>query len=167
MENEQAQRADFRRALGAFATGVTIVTTSAANGDPVGVTASSFNSVSVDPPLVLWSLAKSAKAYSVFEGARHFAIHVLADDQMPLANIFARSGFDKFAAIDWSCNRFGVPIFDHYVALFESQVLHRYEGGDHVILVGEVVAFDRRNIAPLLFYGGAYAGGVIPLARTA
>lgn len=163
--SEQQHKMAFRHALGAFATGVTIVTTVAPDGAPVGVTASSFNSVSVDPPLVLWSLAKSAKAYPAFAAAADFAIHVLAHDQMALADIFGRSGVDKFAAVDWRVSACGVPILDHYAALFQCRVRHHYEGGDHTILIGEVTSFDRRDNAPLLFHGGTYAGGITPRAR--
>lgn len=148
---------DFRTALGSFATGVTVVTTLDRGGQPVGVTASSFNSVSLDPPLVLWSLSQSAKSNEAFCSSGHFAIHVLAADQEDLSNRFAQSGGDKFSAVAWTGGELGSPVLDHYAALFECRTLHQYEGGDHVILVGEVIAFDRREVPPLLFHGGRYA----------
>ena len=152
----QAQR-EFRDALGSFATGVTIATTSDAAGAPVGVTASSFNSVSVDPPLVLWSLAKNSLSREAFAGSGHFAVHVLTARQEALSNRFARSGEDKFAGVDWHAGELGSPVLTEHAALFECRTRHQYDGGDHIIMVGEVVSFDARDEAPLLFHGGRYA----------
>ena len=156
MDTAEAQRA-FRNALAAFATGVTIATTSDAEGRPVGVTASSFNSVSLDPPLVLWSLAKNSLSRDAFTAAGHFAIHVLTAAQEDLSNRFARSGDDKFADVAWHCGELGSPLLDQFVARFECRTRHEYEGGDHIILVGEVVSYEARDEAPLLFHGGRYA----------
>ena len=147
----------FRNALGSFPTGVTIVTTADADGEPVGVTASSFNSVSLDPPMVLWSLAKSARSKADFCSSGHFAIHVLSATQEELSNRFAKSGKDKFAGVDWEGGVLGSPVLDQYVALFQCRLVHQYEGGDHVILVGEVVDYDQHDSAPLVFHGGRYA----------
>lgn len=147
----------FRSALGAFATGVTIATTLDGNGNPVGVTASSFNSVSLDPPLVLWSLAKSSLSRDAFCDSGHFAVHILAASQEDLSNRFARSGEDKFSDVAWTKGTLGSPVFDHHAALFQCQLKHQYEGGDHVILVGEVIEYEAREEAPLLFHGGSYA----------
>ncbi len=155
-DNTQAQRA-FRAALGSFATGVTIATTLDKAGEPVGVTASSFNSVSLDPPLVLWSLAKDSFSRPAFAQSGHFAVHVLAASQEDLSNRFARSGEDKFAGVEWSEGRLGSPVLARYAALFECRTRHQYEGGDHIIMVGEVVDFEARDEAPLLFHGGRYA----------
>ncbi|WP_394730661.1 flavin reductase family protein [Altererythrobacter sp. GH1-8] len=152
IENARA----FRKALGAFATGVTIVTTRDANGEPIGVTASSFNSVSLDPPLVLWSLAKSSLSRQAFSDSGYFAVHVLAEGQEHMADRFARSGEDKFAGLDWDhCER-GSPLFNDFAARFECQLVHEYDGGDHVILVGEVNRFDTKDHPPLLYHGGSY-----------
>ncbi|MHA6317708.1 flavin reductase [Altererythrobacter sp. CAU 1778] len=147
----------FRDALGAFATGVTIATTLDESGDPVGVTASSFNSVSLDPPLVLWSLAKESKSRPAFCASGHFAVHVLTAAQEALSNRFARSGEDKFADVDWHKGQLGSPVLQHYAARFECRTRHQYEGGDHIIMVGEVIDFESRDEAPLLFHGGRYA----------
>jgi len=147
----------FRSALGDFPTGVTVVTTTDEQGDPVGVTASSFNSVSLEPPLVLWSLSCSALSHDAFRASGHFAIHVLAADQEDVSDRFARSGGDKFADTWWEPGTLGSPVLDHYAALFECRTLHQHEGGDHVILVGEVVAFERKSLPPLVFHGGRYA----------
>ena len=153
----EGNRTEFRKALGAFATGVTIVTTLDANEEPVGVTASSFNSVSLDPPLVLWSLAKKSHSRDAFCSSGHFAIHVLADTQEDLSNKFARFGADKFDGTAWSSGSLRSPLLADYAAVFECKTRHLYEGGDHLILVGEVVAFDARDRAPLLFHSGRYA----------
>ena len=150
-------RAAFRDALGSFATGVTIATTLDTAGAPVGVTASSFNSVSIDPPLVLWSLAKNSLSRDAFCSSGHFAVHVLAASQEELSNRFARSGEDKFCDVAWSKGALGSPVFVEHAALFECETRHQYEGGDHIIFVGEVKSFEARKEAPLLFHAGSYA----------
>ena len=144
-----------RHAFGSFATGVTIVTTM--SDAPVGVTASSFNSVSLDPPLVLWSLAKASLSIEAFRRAGHFAVHVLGAHQDDLSTRFSRSGEDKFRDLRWSVGVTGSPLLSDYCALFECRTVHTYEGGDHDIFVGEVMRFERREMPPLLFHGGRYA----------
>ena len=156
----------FRKALGNFATGVTIVTTNDAVGEPVGVTASSFNSVSLTPPLVLWSLAKAAHSRPAFTESGHFAIHILTVDQEQLANRFAMSGADKFRDLGWDEGQLGSPILRDHAAVFECTTRHEYDGGDHIIMVGEVVAFEARDEAPLLFHGGQYAERIVREAGT-
>ncbi|WP_373488374.1 enoyl-CoA hydratase-related protein [Blastomonas sp.] len=145
----------FRNALGQFATGVTIVTARADDGHAVGVTANSFNSVSLDPPLVLWSLAKSARSMPVFDAASHFAVHVLASDQDALANLFASQVSDKFAGMD--VGTIGPPRIQGCSARLVCETRYRYEGGDHIIMVGEVQDYESEGKPPLLFYGGSYA----------
>jgi len=157
MTDAAALQREFRNALGSFATGVTIATTMDAAGQPVGVTASSFNSVSLEPPLVLWSLAKKSLSCDTFCESGHFAVHVLAASQEDLSNRFARSGEDKFNGIEWREGALGSPVFDQHAALFQCKTRHLYEGGDHVILVGEVIDFETRDEAPLLFHAGSYA----------
>lgn len=147
----------FRTALGSFATGVTIVTTCDAKGAPVGMTASSFNSVSLEPPLVLWSIDKNANCFDVFNACSHFAIHVLGEQQQALSDLFGRpSPADKFARLNTRAGIHGSPILPDYNSLFECQLAHRYEGGDHIIMVGQVTRFDQRPGNPLLFHGGQY-----------
>lgn len=148
---------DFRRALGAFTTGVTIVTSCDTDGTPVGVTANSFNSVSLDPPLVLWSLAKSAKSLAAFSGSGHFTVHVLAAEQEALSERFARRGEDKFAGLATEPGLCGCPLLTGCAARFQCRTSFQYDGGDHLILVGEVVGFDSSDKAPLVFHGGRYA----------
>lgn len=147
----------FRKALGSFATGVTIATTLDDDGAPVGVTANSFNSVSLDPPLVLWSLSKSSFSLPAFAASGHFAIHVLGAEQSGLADHFARSQTDKWDGMSWIKGVHGSPLLGDHAAVFECQTRHQYDGGDHIILVGEVTAFEARNKAPLLYHGGQYS----------
>lgn len=149
--------AEFRKALGAFATGVTIITTRAEDGTPVGLTANSFNSVSLNPPLVLWSLAKTAMSLEVFRQAPNWAVHVLAADQDELSGRFARRGENKFAGLDVDTGLGGVPLLKGCTARFQCRTAFQYEGGDHVIFVGEVLSFDRSDAAPLVFHSGRYA----------
>lgn len=145
-----------RGALGSFATGVTIVTT-CHDGHDVGLTANSFNSVSLDPPLVLWSLAKKSASSGAFMTADAFAVHVLSAQQQDLSNRFARSGTDKFAGLALERGRDGVPLLPDCAARFECRTAYRYDGGDHVIFVGEVLALDHSDKEPLLFHRGEYA----------
>ncbi len=146
----------FRDALRRFATGVTIITTSTSDDVPVGLTANSFNSVSLTPPLVLWSLNKHSRSLAVFTDATHYAVSVLCAEQMPLAARFAAPIEDRFEGIPWSPGGSGVPLFDGCVAWFECRSVFQYEGGDHVIFVGEVIDFGHSDKTPLLYSGGAY-----------
>lgn len=148
---------EFRDALGRFATGVTIVTTTDADGRPVGVTANSYNSVSLDPPLVLWSLAKTARSMEAFQNAKAFAIHILGREQQDLASRFASRGEDKFAGLALTTGAGGVPVLPDCAAHFECETTYAYEGGDHVIFVGRVVSFEKRDKAPLLFHQGRFS----------
>lgn len=158
MSSEKAFDAnEFRKALGAFATGVTIITTRAADGSPLGLTVNSFNSVSLNPPLVLWSLANTAMSLPAFRAASNWAVHVLAADQDDLSGRFARRGEDKFTGIDVEIGIGNVPLLKGCTARFQCRTAFQYEGGDHVIFVGEVLAFDRSETAPLVFHSGRYA----------
>ncbi|HEY0953440.1 MAG TPA: flavin reductase family protein [Roseateles sp.] len=147
----------FRAALGLFATGVTIVTVRSADGGLVGLTANSFNSVSLDPPLVLWSLARRAGSMPIFTRGSHYAINILAADQKDLAQRFATRDIDRFAGVAWREGAGGAPVLDGAVATFECANRSRYEEGDHVIFVGEVERCTARQGAqPLIFHGGRY-----------
>jgi len=149
--------AEFRQALGSFVTGVTIVTTRTTDGVDVGLTANSFNSVSLDPPMVLWSLAKTAASLPAFQQAQHFAVHILAIDQEPLSNKFARKGEDKFSGLTLERGQGDVPLLPGCSARFECRTAHQYEGGDHIIFVGEVTSFENCARRPLAFHAGRYA----------
>ena len=151
-------KAEFRKTLGQFATGVTVITTLDKNGNDVGVTASSFNSLSMDPPMILWSLDNTAYSLPAFQHTKYFNVHVLGVGQDNLSNCFAKPGTDKFEGIKTTKGLGGVPILPHYSALFECKTAHHYPGGDHVIIVGEVIKFHRNDNAPLVFHGGQYAG---------
>ncbi|MGF1608012.1 MAG: flavin reductase family protein [Kiloniellales bacterium] len=148
---------DFRKGLGCFATGVTIVTTRSRLGEPVGLTVNSFNSVSLDPPLVLFSLGRHTFSLPVFLSTDHFAVNVLRDDQLALSNRFARANPDKWNGVAYETWDSGCPILPDALASFECHVRYTHDGGDHVIFVGEVtrMACDPTG-EPLLFYGGRY-----------
>jgi 3-hydroxy-9,10-secoandrosta-1,3,5(10)-triene-9,17-dione monooxygenase reductase component len=150
----------FRAALGSFATGVTIVTTHSKNGEDIGVTANSFNSVSLDPPLVLWSLAKNAMSLQAFSESGYFTVHILTAAQDALSNLFAKRGIDKFASLNISRGIGNTPLLPDCAARFQCRTEFRYEGGDHVIFVGHVEEFEYNNHSPLLFHGGKYAHAV-------
>ena len=146
----------FRDALGSFVTGVTIVTARDGEGRPFGLTANSFNSVSLDPPMVLWSLSLRSRTLPVFRDATSWAVHVLAADQQPMSDRFARPGEDKFAGLAVMDGPEGAPLIEGCAARFGCRARFEYEGGDHAIFLGEVVDFDRREAAPLIYHGGRY-----------
>ena len=145
-----------RNALGTFATGVTIVTTRH-EGKDIGLTANSFNSVSLDPPLVLWSLAKKSSNIEAFNNVDAFAVHILGADQIDLSNRFATPGIDKFEGLDVERGKLDVPLLLDCAARFVCQTAYRYDGGDHVIFVGEVLELESYDKEPLLFHQGKYA----------
>ena len=148
---------DFRSALGMFATGVTIVTARRPDGTLVGLTANSFNSVSLDPPLVLWSLSRGAGSMPVFERGSHYAINILAANQRTLAERFASKTADRFADVAFSEGACGAPVLKGATAVFECFNRSQYEEGDHVIFVGEVEHCDwSPGVPPLIFHGGRY-----------
>ncbi|MBX3624049.1 MAG: flavin reductase family protein [Rhizobacter sp.] len=148
---------EFRSALGHFATGVTVVTCRDPEFGLIGLTASSFNSVSLAPPLVLWSLAHTAASSPALKRGTHYAINVLAADQQCLAERFARKNVDRFAGIPWRTGICGAPILDGVAAVFECFNRSRYEEGDHTIFVGEVERCERRDDAePLVFHAGRF-----------
>lgn len=146
----------FRDALGCYGTGVTVVTCRAPEG-PMGMTANSFASVSLDPPLVLWCPAKGSSRHAAFAAARHFVIHVMAEEQQDLALHFARSG-TGFNAVDWSENAEGAPVLAGCLARFECRLATCYEGGDHTIVLGEVLRAAHRPGMGLMFKRGQYGG---------
>lgn len=147
---------EYRSALGRFATGVTIVTTCDSAGAPVGVTANSFTSVSLDPPLVLWSLARTSRSLDAFAQGIGFAIHILGEAQQDLALRFAARAADKFSECSWRAGANGVPLLDDCLARIECTTTHQHDGGDHVILLGRVDAFHHGEGAPLVFYAGQF-----------
>jgi 3-hydroxy-9,10-secoandrosta-1,3,5(10)-triene-9,17-dione monooxygenase reductase component len=150
------QQKQFRSALGKFATGVTIITTRDDKGVAVGVTASSFNSVSLSPPLVLWSLGRDSANLDNFCSANGFNVHVLGAHQSALSNTFARTGSDKFCGLDVTDPAGTYPRLPDYAALFRCTTKFQYDGGDHIIFVGEVTSFESHDIEPLIYCGGQY-----------
>ena len=146
-----------RDALGCFASGVTIVTARGADGVPVGLTANSFTSLSLDPPLLLVCIAHSSNSAPTLLEAEHFAVNVLQIGQQPASNRFASKAEDRFSATAWSEGHGGVPVLDGSLGSFECKRHAVHEGGDHFILIGEVVraTFEPRR-DPLLFFRGKY-----------
>ena len=145
---------EFRDALGRFVTGVTVVTTLSDTG-PLGMTVNSFASLSLDPPLVLWSPARKSSRFPAFEAAPYFAIHVLGAAQRDLAEHFARIG-DMPPGLAYAEGPGGVPLLDGMVARFECRHAAGHDGGDHLIVVGEVLRITTADIAPLVFDRGAF-----------
>jgi flavin reductase (DIM6/NTAB) family NADH-FMN oxidoreductase RutF len=150
---------ELRRALGQYATGVTVVTTRAADGTPAGLTVNSFTSVSLDPPLVLWCLGLDSAS---------FLINVLAADQLDIAKRFASRSPDKFTGLSWAPTESGLPRLDGCVAWLECGIRSRYEEGDHLILVGRIEAFETVRRVPLIFHDGRYISELteVPLPRS-
>ncbi len=146
-----------RDAMGCFASGITIVTTKTDTGDPVGLTANSFTSVSLDPPLVLVCLAKTIRSLPAFKSNSAFAVNILHTGQQPLSNLFASKGQDRFGGLDWETWSKDVPILPSALACFECNRVNQIEQGDHIILIGEVVRarYEKRK-DPLLYFGGQY-----------
>ena len=145
----------FRQCLGMFATGVTVITTR--SGDQtVGVTVNSFSSLSLDPPLILWSISRSARSFPVFRDATHFAVNVLAASQIDVSQLFATPDADRFARSQWRPGADGVPLLEGVVAHLECSTEAQYDGGDHMIVVGRVQRFSQFAGAGLLFAQGRY-----------
>ena len=148
---------EFRNALGHFATGVTVITAQSRTGELVGVTANSFNSVSLDPPMVLWSLSKTSRGLPFFLDTEYFCVNVLAADQVSVSNHFAGKKERKFTDIDYEQGVGGAPLLRECAARFQCRTAFTYEGGDHLIFVGEVIAFDHTGKAGLVYHQGKYA----------
>jgi flavin reductase (DIM6/NTAB) family NADH-FMN oxidoreductase RutF len=151
-----AESGAFREALGRFATGVTVVTCPTGTG-PLGITANSFASVSLDPPLVLWSPAKMSSRYPFYVAAEHFAIHVIGQDQAEVAQAFAKRG-DAFDAFDWEEGARSVPLLNGCLSRFECATQAVHDAGDHAIVVARVTRVTTREGDPLIFSAGRYGG---------
>ena len=147
----------FRKALSQFATGVTVITTRLADGSFRGLTASSFNSVSLDPPLVLWSLGNAANSLPIFSGNSHYVINVLGADQAHLAQRFSRRTENPFGDVEYELSRTGQPILKGVSAWFECHNRSRYPEGDHVIFVGEVEICSANPQPALVFHSGQFS----------
>ncbi|GAB2486228.1 flavin reductase family protein [Comamonas humi] len=148
---------EFRDALGRFATGVAVVTAISPAGEPLGLTISSFNSVSLTPPLVLWSLMQTSASLPAFRAVSHFAVNVLSAEQQPLAEQFARRGADRWAGVVHAPGPSGTPLLDGAIATFECRSHSHLDAGDHVIFLGEVLhCTHRTGVPPLLYHGGRF-----------
>lgn len=157
---------EFRNCLGAFPTGVTVITAIGPRGEPVGNTVSSFNSVSLDPPLILWSLGRHTYSLKAYLSTDLFAVNVLREGQDKLSSRFARALGDKWAGLDYETWETGCPILPGALAVFECRTAHTYVGGDHVIFVGEVIhAVHDADGKPLVFHRGKYSTIAPPSAE--
>jgi flavin reductase (DIM6/NTAB) family NADH-FMN oxidoreductase RutF len=145
-----------RDALGAFATGVTVVTARACDGSPVAMTVNSFTTVSLDPPLVLWCAHRGVGPFDAFHEASHYAVHVLHAGQEALSNHFAQDIADKFSGLPYLNGIADLPLLEDFTARFQCRVEQRLNGGDHVMLVGRVLELDHRPNEPLIFHAGQY-----------
>jgi flavin reductase (DIM6/NTAB) family NADH-FMN oxidoreductase RutF len=146
---------DFRNALGTFATGVTIIT-AMSEDKPYGLTCNSFASVSLNPPLVLWSLGMFSQSLAIFQNASHFTVNILGASQQALSNKFAKSSGDKFEGVEWRPGLGNAPVLAGCVANFQCRAANRYYGGDHIIFLGAVEAYGYNQQVPLLFARGGY-----------
>src|ERR1043166_1345002 len=149
---------DFRKALGTFATGVAILTTRNDQDKPVGLTCNSFNSVSLQPPLILWSLSTYSPSLAAFAQAEHFAVNVLAADQVELSRRFSQPIDNRFAGIATDAGTDGIPLIRGAAAHLECRNEARHYSGDHVIFIGRVLRYAYSNMPPLVFCHGAYMG---------
>ncbi|MEO1103711.1 MAG: flavin reductase family protein [Pseudomonadota bacterium] len=145
----------FRQVLGRFATGVTVVTCASAHG-PIGMTVNSFSSLSLDPPLVMWSPAKSSRRYPSFSAAHRFAIHILRADQQALSDAFMRAA-DAFHETVWYEAADGLPLMEGCLARFTCEQVAEHDAGDHALLIGRVTAMEAGEGDPLLYYRGRYS----------
>jgi len=151
---------EFRNTLGCFATGITVITTVDRDGGPVGFTANSFTALSLDPPLILFCLDRNATCFESFHRNRHFAVNILTTEQQNISNRFAKSGADKWSGVEFCSGETGCPILIGSLASLECEVDEVFEGGDHVIFIGKVMAMQRTDggSQPLLYFRGRYAG---------
>jgi flavin reductase (DIM6/NTAB) family NADH-FMN oxidoreductase RutF len=147
---------ELRRVMGHFATGVTVITTRDKNGVPTGLTANAFLSLSLDPPLALISVDKSAQCYACFECDNGFTVNFLHEDQEELSRRFATKGIDKFAGLQWHEGSNGAAVLDGVLGYVECKIRQCLDGGDHTIIIGEILNADASGERPLIFYKGKY-----------
>ena len=147
---------DLRRCLASFVTGVTVMTVLDADGKPVGLTANSFSSLSLDPPLIVWSLRTNSSSMPIYQQAQRFVVNILADDQVDISNRFAKSAPDRFNGVSFQPGIDGVPLIDGCIAYLECKLEATYPGGDHLLFVGRIERIQQTERAPLAFVGGNY-----------
>jgi len=155
----------FRKVLGHYPTGVCVITAMDEESRPLGMVVGSFTSVSLDPPLVLWSLARTSRSFDAFCAADHFAIHVLTGDQEDLAIRFASRGEDKFAGLAVADGVGGAPLLGQCATRLQCRTVARHDGGDHLIFIGQVERFDHCDGEPLLFHQGRFGRIAAPAER--
>lgn len=157
LSGQELNSRNLRSTLGSFATGITVVTARAPDGEPVGLTISSFNSVSLEPPLILWSLSDNSPSLEVFRRASHYAVNVLSREQQWLSDRFAARGKDRFAGLPLRDGLGGAPLLADCCAWFECANATQYPGGDHLIFIGRVERFAQgESESPLIFHNGRY-----------
>lgn len=147
---------ELRRVMGHFATGVTVITTKDADGNPNGLTANAFMSLSLDPPLVVISVDRGATCYACFELQNGFTVNFLSEGQEDISRRFATKGIDKFADLKWHPGSNGAAIIDGAMGYVECKIAECHEGGDHTIVVGEIINVHASGDRPLLFFKGKY-----------
>jgi len=147
---------EFRSVLGTFATGVTVITCRDAEGHAAAMTVNSFASLSLNPPLVLWSIEKTSDQFDAFAEATHYAVNILSESQQDISNHFATPGTDKFDGVDHMSGHQNLPLLPDCCGVIECEIVERYDGGDHIILVGRVAATQKTDKKPLIFHGGQY-----------
>ena len=142
--------------MGHFATGVTVITTMDRSGNPFGLTANAFTSLSLDPPLVLVCIDKEVQCYPYFEESGLFAVNLLSEDQEELSRRFATKGIEKFAGVKWQKGKKGLALIEGAIGHIECRIVNRHDGGDHTIYVGEILRADAAGDRPLIFFQGTY-----------
>jgi flavin reductase (DIM6/NTAB) family NADH-FMN oxidoreductase RutF len=160
MEGPRLDARHLRRAMSRFATGVAVVTTRSKSGKAEGVTVNSFSTVSLDPPLVLWSLARKARSFEVFDRATHFAVSILERRQLQLVRHFSSPRLDKLAGVATVDGHGGCPVIEGSLAHFECLRETTVEGGDHKVFLGRILKVSYRDGAPLIFSGGSFATSI-------
>jgi flavin reductase (DIM6/NTAB) family NADH-FMN oxidoreductase RutF len=146
------QVSTFKQIMGSYPTGVTIVTTLNGENKPVGLTANSFASVSIDPLMVLWSIDRRVSSFADFMQATQFAVHVLASDQAEACWAFAGKELDRFSKVSWQLSDNSLPIIDGSLGVMECKTVQKVDAGDHVILIGEVISLRKEEKDPMLYY---------------
>ena len=150
----QKNNKELRKAFGMFSTGITIVTSVDKDDVPIGMTVNSFSSVSLDPPLVLWSIAKKQPSYDMFLSSKGYAVNILSKDQIGLCHHFSSPLINKFDNVDWKLSDNGFPLINNTLGWFDCLKWKDYEGGDHKILIGEVTSYGVSDMDPLTFWNG-------------
>jgi|TARA_B110000503_G_scaffold53778_1_gene86349 flavin reductase (DIM6/NTAB) family NADH-FMN oxidoreductase RutF len=147
---------EIRNAFSSFATGITVITALDGEKTPQGMTANSFSTVSLEPPLISWCVGQESRLFDLFQQASHFAVNILNNNQRSISELFSSSHNDKFSQVLWHAGAHDLPLLNDYACQFICATEHRYSGGDHIIIVGRVLDFSNNNVSPLIFHGGKY-----------